>query len=224
MRILLVEDEVTLAKTIAVILKKNKYLVDTVYDGEEAIDYLEAEKYDLVILDIMLPKKNGFEVIETIRKEGINTPVLFLSALSQLEDKVKGLNLGGDDYLTKPFQIPELLARINALSRRSSSYISEVQEYNNVKLDKAKYEISYNNKSAVLSNKEMQLLSLLFTNPECVIETGTIMDQIWGWDTESDISVVWVYICNIRKKLQHIAAPIVIKAARGVGYKLEKIC
>ncbi|MDF2588104.1 MAG: transcriptional regulator [Anaerocolumna sp.] len=222
MRILLAEDEKELSNALVAILKHNNYSVDAVYNGAEALDYGLSENYDVMILDIMMPKMNGLEVLENLRKQGIHTPILMLTAKSQIEDRIAGLDKGADDYLSKPFAMGELLARVRAMTRRKSEFMPNVIELGNIKLNKDSFELSNDKSSLRLSNKEFQMLEMLMNNPKRLISTEQFMERIWGYDSEAEISVVWVYISYLRKKLESLDANVKIKAVRGVGYTLEE--
>ncbi len=224
MRILVCEDEISIAKALKVMLEKNKYTVDIVFDGLEALNYIQNNNYDVLVLDIMMPKMDGIELLKTIRNKNINTPVLFLSAKSQINDKVLGLEMGADDYLTKPFSSSELLARIKALSRRSNFYTSSILKLGNTTLDLNTYNLSSLDKQSKLNNKEFQLLELFFKNPEKVFSSEHLMDKVWDIDSIADIDVVWTYIGFLRKKLKEINSNLEIKTIRGVGYCLKQIC
>ncbi len=223
MRVLYAEDEKAINEAITEILIKNKYSVDSVYDGEEALDYLETSEYDIVVLDIMMPKLDGISVLREIRSKRIQTPVLLLTAKSELEDKIAGLDFGADDYLTKPFESKELLARLRAISRRGNDLISDEISISNITLRRSTFELSSKNSKEifVLSNKEYQLLELLMSNPKLVFSKDMLMDRIWGYDMDTDISVVWVYISNLRKKLKKLNSFVNIKNKRNLGYHLE---
>ncbi len=223
MRILICEDEIDLADGLCTILKGNKYSVDVVYDGEEALTYLEAENYDAVVLDIMMPKVDGITVLKTIRENGNSIPVIMLTAKSELEDKVIGLDCGADDYLTKPFEVKELLARLRAITRRKETVTDNVLTFGNITLNRTNFELSSEKGSYKLTNKEFQMLEMLMLTPSNIISADTFMDKIWGYDTDSDISVVWVYISYLRKKLAKMEADVEIKVTRNVGYSLEEI-
>ncbi|AIZ35986.1 MULTISPECIES: response regulator transcription factor [Parvimonas] len=223
MRILICEDEIDLADGLCTILKGNKYSVDVVYDGEEALTYLEAENYDAVVLDIMMPKVDGITVLKTIRENGNSIPVIMLTAKSELEDKVIGLDCGADDYLTKPFEVKELLARLRAITRRKETVTDNVLTFGNITLNRTNFELSSEKGSYKLTNKEFQMLEMLMSTPSNIISADTFMDKIWGYDTDSDISVVWVYISYLRKKLAKLDADVEIKVTRNVGYSLETI-
>ena len=223
MRILICEDEIDLADGLCTILKGNKYSVDVVYDGEEALTYLEAENYDAVVLDIMMPKVDGITVLKTIRENGNSIPVIMLTAKSELEDKVIGLDCGADDYLTKPFEVKELLARLRAITRRKENVTDNVLTFGNITLNRTTFELSSEIGNYKLTNKEFQMLEMLMSTPSNIISADTFMDKIWGYDTDSDISVVWVYISYLRKKLAKLEADVEIKVTRNVGYSLEAI-
>ena len=223
MRLLLAEDERALSKALATILERSNYSVDTVYDGEAALEYLAADNYDGVILDIMMPKKDGITVLKELRSRGSKIPVLILTAKSEVDDKVLGLDSGANDYLTKPFHSRELLARIRAMTRAQSSQTSSVLQMGNITLDQRTYELSSPTGSFRLANREFQILELLMQNPGNLIAAERLMEKIWGYDSETEISVVWVYISYLRKKLSALGANIQIRATRNVGYCLEEI-
>lgn len=223
MRLLLAEDEKALSKALTVILERNNYSVDPVYDGQAALDYLEADNYDGVILDIMMPKVDGITVLKEIRSKGNLIPVLLLTAKSEVDDKVLGLDAGANDYLTKPFHSRELLARIRAMTRTQTAQASSQLHFGNVTLDRATFELSSPSGSFRLANKEFQMLELLMSNPRNLIPTERFMDKIWGYDSEAEMNVVWVYISYLRKKLTALHANIQIKATRNAGYSLEEI-
>jgi DNA-binding response OmpR family regulator len=215
------KDEHELSNALVAILKHNKYSVDAVYDGEEALEYLEADNYDGVILDIMMPKVDGLEVLRELRLKGNKIPVLMLTAKSEIDDRVKGLDYGADDYLTKPFATKELLARIRSITRRQVEIIDSILFMGNTKLNRLTYELSTEKEIICLSNKEFQIMELFMANPKQYFSAERMIEKIWGFDTEVDISVVWVYISNIRKKMVTIEADIQIRAARNIGYTLE---
>ena len=223
MRLLLAEDERALSKALATILERSNYSVDTVYDGEAALEYLAADNYDGVILDIMMPKKDGITVLKELRSRGSKIPVLILTAKSEVDDKVLGLDSGANDYLTKPFHSRELLARIRAMTRAQSSQTSSVLQMGNITLDQRTYELSSPTGSFRLANRKFQILELLMQNPGNLISAERLMEKIWGYDSETEISVVWVYISYLRKKLSALGANIQIRATRNVGYCLEEI-
>jgi two-component system response regulator ArlR len=222
MRLLLAEDEKALSKALATILERNNYSVDAAYDGQEALDYLETGNYDGVILDIMMPKVDGITVLREIRKKGNLIPVLLLTAKSEVDDKVLGLDAGANDYLTKPFNSRELLARIRAMTRTQTAQANSQLKIGNVTLDRATYELSTSSGSYRLANKEFQMMEMLMSNPKNLISSERFMEKIWGYDSEAEINVVWVYISYLRKKLAVLHANIQIKAMRNAGYTLEE--
>ncbi|MBO4807392.1 MAG: response regulator transcription factor [Lachnospiraceae bacterium] len=222
MRILIAEDEVATAKALKVLLEKAGCSVDIVHDGNEAWDYIEAGTYEVIVLDIMMPGRSGLEVLSLIRSNRMTTPVMLLTSKAEIEDRVAGLDAGADDYLPKPFATSELIARVKALGRRSESYTDSVNTLGNVTLDANRYEISVaGGQSVKLTNKEFQLLELFIGHPGHVFSTEHLMEKIWGYDTESDIDVVWTHIGFVRKKLRSIGANVEIKTMRGAGYALE---
>ncbi len=222
MRILLAEDEKSLSRAVSAILKKNNYEVDAVFDGEEALDYLSAGNYDGVILDVMMPKKDGFAVLKELRASGSSVPVLILSARTEVDDKVTGLDLGANDYLAKPFAAPELLARIRAMTRSSSAQTTSVLRFGNITLDQTSFTLSSPTGSFPLASREYQMLEMLMSNPHRLISTEQFMDRIWGYDSDAEVNVVWVYISYLRKKLSALGAAVQIRASRGLGYSLEE--
>lgn len=222
MRLLLAEDEKELSNALVTILKHNNYSVDAVYDGLEALDYLQAENYDGAILDIMMPKMDGLTVLKKLRENGSDLPVLMLTAKSEIDDRVIGLDSGADDYLTKPFATKELLARIRSMTRRQAEITDSILRYGNIKLDRSTYELSTDGGNFRLANKEFQMMEMLMVNPKILISTDRFMEKIWGYDCEAEINVVWVYISYLRKKLSAINANVSIKASRGAGYSLEE--
>lgn len=223
MRILIAEDEVSIAKALAVMLEKNKYAVDTVHNGRDALDYILQTEYDALVLDIMMPGMDGLEVLKRARAEGIKTPALFLTARSQVEDRVAGLDAGADDYLSKPFAASEFLARVRALVRRSGSYAPAVLTFGNVCLDCSQYVLSAPGGRERLNNKEYQLMELFMRNPHYVFSSGHLMEKVWGLDSESEIDVVWTYIGFLRKKLKLVGGAVEIQTIRGAGYALEEM-
>ena len=221
MRILLAEDERDLADALEAMLKHNNYSVDTVDNGQDALDYLMLDDYDGAILDVMMPKMDGVTVVQKLREAKKNTPVVLLTAKSEVEDKVYGLDSGADDYLTKPFVIKELLARVRSMTRRQATFTSNVLELGNVSLSKYTFELSTEKDKVRLSNKEYQMMEMLMRNPGNVIQTEQFLERIWGYDSDSEINVVWVNISYLRKKLKALDANVQIKATRNVGYTLE---
>lgn len=223
MRLLFAEDEKSLSRAITAILKNNHYEVDAVYDGEEALAYLECGTYDGAILDIMMPKKDGLTVLKEIRRQGINTPVLMLTAKAEIDDRVLGLDSGANDYLTKPFAAPELLARIRAMTRTQMTQNTSSLSFGNLSLNQTSFELSSPSGSYQLTNKEFQLLELLIANPGQVISSDRLFEKIWGYESDADPSVIWVYISYLRKKLTALNASVRIRAIRNAGYRLEEI-
>lgn len=221
MRLLLAEDEKELSDALVAILKHNNYSVDAVYNGEDAYEYLRADNYDGAVLDIMMPKMDGLTVLKKIRAEGNTVPVLILTAKSEVDDKVLGLDCGADDYLSKPFAAKELLARIRAVTRRKTEAVNSVLKVGNLTLDCTTFELTSPTDSCRLPNKEFQIMELLAANSRQIISTDRFMEKIWGYDSEADVGVVWVYISYLRKKLASLEANVKIKAARGQGYYLE---
>ena len=223
MRLLLAEDEASLSRAIVAILKKNNYEADAVYDGEAALDWLASNNYDGVILDVMMPKLDGFTVLRRLRAAGNSVPVLMLTAKSEVDDKVMGLDAGANDYLTKPFAARELLARIRAMTRTQSAQNTSEMRMGNICLNRATFELSSPTGSFRLASKEFQMMELLLANPRHLISTERFMERIWGQDSDADIHVVWVYISYLRKKLAALSADIQIKATRNAGYTLEEV-
>lgn len=224
MRLLLAEDERELSKALVAVLNHNNYSVDAVYDGQTAFEYLLSENYDGAILDVMMPEMDGFTVLTKVREMGNDVPVLMLTAKADVDDRVMGLDCGADDYLTKPFVMKELLARIRAVTRRRLEATTAIWHLGNVKLDSATFTLMVGNQQVRLPNKEYQILELLLANPGQVISIERFMEKIWGYDTEAEISVLWVYISYLRKRLQQMQANVVIKAKRNQGYYLEEVC
>ena len=221
MRILLVEDEKNLSQAIEYILKKNKYIVDAVFNGEDGLDYALSNIYDLIILDIMMPKLDGIQVLKSIRQEKISTPVLFLTAKSTLEDKVIGLDTGADDYLTKPFEIDELLARIRAMLRRKGELLEDNITFKDINLNNSNYTLYCDKNSVQLPLKEFNIMKIFINNPQNVITKEYLIEKVWGFDSDTDYNNVEVYISFLRKKLLTIGSKVEIKTARGVGYYME---
>ena len=223
MRLLLAEDEKLLSEALVEMLSHNNYSVDAVDNGQDAIDYLLSADYDAAVLDIMMPRKNGIEVVKELRAAGKHTPVLMLTAKSQIEDRVEGLDSGADDYLTKPFAIKELLARIRAITRRQPELTNPSISFRDLTLSRADYLLSGPLGQVRLANKEYQMIEMLMSNSRQVISTERFMEKIWGFDSEATINVVWVNISSLRKRITELGAHVQIKAARGVGYSLEAL-
>lgn len=221
MRVLLAEDEKSMSRALTVILTRNNYSVDAVYNGQDALDYITGGDYDLAILDVMMPGIDGFEVLKRIRAKGIQIPVMMLTAKSQVDDKVEGLDLGANDYLTKPFDGKELLARLRAMTRKNTPAEGNELKFGNITLNRASFELSSPAGSVKLSSKEFQMMEYLMSNPGMLITTERFFDKIWGLDFEGDSSIVWTNLSYLRKKLIQIGANVRIKAARNAGYSLE---
>ena len=221
MRILLAEDELALAKALVKIFEKSNYSIDAVHNGQDALDYLEAGNYDVAILDIMMPKVDGITVLKKIRSAGSDLPVLMLTAKAEIDDKVLGLDSGANYYLTKPFDAKELLAAVRAITRQGKEVDNKLA-YGDLVLDRASFALSTPHGDVQLANKEFQMMEMLMANPGNVISVETFMERIWGYDTETESNVVWVYISYLRKKLEALSADIAIKASRNAGYSLEE--
>lgn len=221
MRILLAEDERSLARALVRILEKNNYAADAVFNGEDALAYLETGGYDAAILDIMMPKMDGITVLKTLRQRGNPIPVIMLTAKAEVDDKVLGLDSGANDYLTKPFDTRELLARLRAVTRNQNTADTKLR-LGNIALDRASFELSSPSGSFRLTSKEFQMMEMLMDNPRRLIPTERFMEKIWGLDSDAEINVVWVYISYLRKKLSALGADIQIKSTRNAGYSLEE--
>ena len=221
MRILLAEDERSLSRALVALLERSNYSADAVYDGEEALAYLEGGNYDALILDIMMPKVDGLTVLRRLREKGNPIPVLLLTAKSEVSDKVLGLDTGANDYLTKPFSTQELMARIRAMTRTQTGQVSSRITFGNITLDQATFELSSPTGSFRLANKEYQMMELLMCNPRQLIPTERFLERIWGYDSDVELNVVWVYISYLRKKLTALHSDIQIKVTRNAGYSLE---
>ena len=222
MRLLLVEDEKEMSNALVAVLKHSNYSVDAVYDGLDAYNYGISENYDGMILDIMMPKMDGIEVLKKLREKGINTPVLLLTAKSQVSDRIEGLDSGADDYLTKPFAMGELLARIRAMTRRKTEFSPNDLTIGNITLSRETFDLKGPSGTQRLGSKEFQMLEMMMVNKNTLISTERFMERIWGYDSDAEINVVWVFISYLRKKLVSVGADVEIKAARGVGYTLAE--
>lgn len=222
MRILLAEDERSLSKALIHILEKNHYSADAVYDGKEALEYARTGIYDALILDVMMPEMDGICVLKQLRQDGMDIPVLVLTAKAEIDDKVLGLDAGANDYLTKPFDTKELLARLRAITRKSNCQ-NTVLHFGNISLDCVGCTLSSPTGSYRLTNKEFQMMQILLSNPTQIVATERLMEKIWGYNSEAEINVVWVYISYLRKKLNSLNASIRITAIRNTGYCLEEI-
>ncbi|MBQ2668577.1 MAG: response regulator transcription factor [Clostridia bacterium] len=221
MRLLIAEDDPRLLKSLVHIFEVNKYVADGVDNGEDALDYALTGEYDGLVLDIMMPELDGIEVVKRLRNADVTTPVLFLSARTEVWQRVEGLDAGADDYLPKPFSTAELLARVRAMLRRKDNYTPDLLTYNGLALNRSTYELCYEEAAQLLSGKEFQIAEMILQQPKSVVSAEQFITHIWGWDTNVDTSVVWVHISNLRKKIDMIKAPVEIRFLRGAGYMLE---
>lgn len=221
MRLLIAEDDPKLLKSLTHIFEHNKFMVDGVPTGDAAFSYAQTGEYDGIVLDVMMPGMDGITVLQNLRKMNVKTPVLLLTARSEVSQRVEGLDAGADDYLPKPFSTSELLARVRAMLRRKDNYVPDLLSCQNVTLNRSTYQLEYNGCLQNLSGKEYQIMEIMMQNPKMVVPTDKFITHIWGWDSDVDTSVVWVHISNIRKKLDAIQAPLEIKFIRGAGYVLE---
>jgi len=222
MRLLVAEDDPKLLKSLKHIFEQNNYLVDSVSDGTDALAYAETEEYDGLVLDIMMPGLDGVQVLRQLRAQGISTPTLFLTAKAEVYQRVEGLDAGADDYLPKPFSANELLARVRAMLRRKDNYIPDILRVGDFTLNRSTYEIEYRGKINALSGREFQIMEILMERPGFIVSIDELMAHIWGFESDVEISVVWVHLSNIRKKLTAMNAPIEIRFIKGAGYKLEE--
>ena len=221
MRLLIAEDEKDLADALCVLFEKNQFSVDTVGDGFSAYEYASSGEYDAIILDVMMPKLNGIDVLKRLREDSVSTPVMMLTAKGQKDDRILGFNSGADDYLPKPFDPDELIARVRAFLRRSNAYTPDILRFGDISLDTGDGTLKCNNRQVKLSAREYRLMELFMRSPHTVISADRIMERIWGWDSDAETSVVWVHISNLRKKLSSIGSSVSIRANRGLGYALE---
>ena len=221
MRLLIAEDELDLAEALTVFFEKNKFAVDAVHDGLSAYEYGSSGEYDAIVLDVMMPKMDGVEVLRRLRKEGIKTPVMMLTAKAQTYDRIEGFDAGADDYLPKPFEPDELISRVRAMLRRSGEYTPSVLTFGDVSLDPGNGMLECNGMSVRLSGREFQVMELFMRSPKIVFSADRIMERVWGWDSEAEINVVWVHISNLRKRLHSVGSTVSINANRGMGYVLE---
>ncbi len=223
MKLLYAEDEKSMSEAVVDILTYHKYIVDAVYDGEEALSYALAEQYDGIILDIMMPGKDGFEVLKTLRQKGNNTPVLLLTAKSEVEDRILGLDMGADDYLPKPFAMGELLARVRAMLRRKETFTPDILKCGSISLNMQSYELSNGKQAFVLPKLEYQLMEILMLNQGIYLSSEDLLVKVWGYNTDAELGTVWVYISYLRKRLTALDANVAITAKRNVGYMLEVV-
>ena len=222
MKLLYAEDDPDVSRSVTALLTRSHYSVDPVYNGNDALTYLTDGDYDACIMDIMMPGMNGDEVVRKARAAGSQVPVIMLTAMGEVEDRINGLDAGADDYLAKPFDGGELLARIRALLRRHESYSPDVVTYGDLTLNRSTFALSCHEKSVSLSNKSFQMMEMLMLSPGRIISVDEFMQHIWGWDSESEINVVWVNISTLRKQLSSMDSKTAIKVVRGAGYRLEK--
>ena len=221
MKLLVAEDDPKLLKSLVHILEHNRFSVDGVSNGEDALEYGQTGEYDGLILDIMMPGLDGLQVLQTLRRNGIKTPALFLTARTEISQRVEGLDAGADDYLPKPFSPAELLARIRAMLRRKDTYLPDLLAIGSVILNRSTYQLVFQDKIQTLSGKEFQILEMMMQAPGTIIPTDRFITHLWEWDTNVDTSVVWVHISNLRKKISTIGAPMEIRFIRNAGYVLE---
>ncbi len=222
MKLLIAEDELDLAEALTVFFEKNHFTVDAVHNGLDAYEYAVTGEYDAVILDVMMPKMDGIQVLERLRAEGVKTPIMMLTAKGQKSDRITGFNAGADDYLPKPFDPDELLSRVRAILRRSEAYQPTVLAYGDLTLNPGSGVLDCGGKSLRLSGREFQIMELFMRAPRQVFSAERIMEKVWGWDNEAEINVVWVNISNLRKKLRSIGSRVSLRANRGLGYALEE--
>ncbi len=221
MRLLVAEDDTRLLRSLTHILERERYLVDEVDNGEDALLYAETAEYDGLVLDIMMPGLDGVAVLKRLRQEGIGTPALFLTAKADVEDRVKGLDAGADDYLAKPFAVPELLARVRAMLRRKDTFSPDLLQAGPLTLNRSTYELCWNGRTQPLSGREFQVMEMLMERPGCVVPCDDLLFHVWGWDSPVEVSVVWVHISNLRKKMEKLGTSASIRFLRGAGYVLE---
>ena len=221
MRLLIAEDDPKLLKSLKHIFEGRQYAVDAVSNGTDALAYAETGEYDALVLDIMMPGLDGMEVLRRLRSQGVSTPALFLTARTEVYQRVEGLDAGADDYLPKPFSTAELLARVRAMLRRKDTYTPDLLQVGELILNRSTYELQYGEKRQALSGREFQIMEMLMERPSFIVPSDALMAHVWGWDSEVDVSVVWVHISNIRKKLAALEAPVTIRFVRSAGYTLE---
>ena len=222
MKLLIAEDNKDISKALVVLLEKQGYSIDAVFNGNDALSYALLGNYDGIILDVMMPGIDGIEVLKALRQKNITSPILILTAKGELHDRVIGFDAGADDYLPKPFAAVELISRVRAMLRRRSDYQPDVLQIKDVVLNKGSLELSFQGQTMRLVNREFQVLEILMENMGKIITTDSIMERVWGWDSEVEVNVVWVTVSNLRKKFITLNAPINIRAVRGIGYILEE--
>ncbi len=222
MKLLYAEDERSLAEAVVDVLEYHKYKVDVVYNGQDALDWAQNDRYDGMILDVMMPGLNGLEVLRRLRAAGNRMPILLLTAKAEIEDRIQGLDLGADDYLPKPFAMGELLARVRAMLRRRDEFTPDLLQMGKLRLDRQSYTLSVGENSLLLPKIEFQMMELFLLNRGIYLSTEDILVKVWGYDTDAEIGIVWVYISYLRKKLAALGADVVIKVKRNIGYTLEQ--
>ena len=222
MRLLIAEDQQDLAEALSSFFEKNHFSVDAVYNGFDAYEYAVTGEYDAVILDVMMPKLDGIQVLQRLRSEGLKTPIMMLTAKGEKAERITGFNAGADDYLPKPFDPDELLSRVRAILRRSEAYQPSVLQWGDLTLDPGSGELCCAQRSVRLSGREFQVMELFLRSPRQVFSAERIMEKVWGWDNEAEINVVWVNISNLRKKLKSLGSRVTLRANRGLGYVLEE--
>lgn len=223
MRILIAEDDSKLLKSLVRIFELNHYAVDGVDNGNDAFDFAFSGEYDALVLDIMMPGIDGVTLLKRLREKGVTTPALFLTARTEIEQRIEGLDAGADDYLPKPFAMGELLARVRAMLRRKDNFTPDMLTFSELSLNCSTYELLYKGRSQSLSGKEFQVMEMLMQRPNLIVTSEQLITHIWGWDANVDTSVVWVHISNIRKKIDALGASVAIKFVRNAGYVLEAI-
>ena len=221
MRILIAEDDPKLLKSLVHIFELNHYAVDGVDNGIDALDFASSDEYDELVLDIMMPGMDGVTLLKKLRVKGITTPALFLTARTEIDQRIEGLDAGADDYLPKPFSTGELLARVRAMLRRKDNFTPDMLTFGTLSLNRSTYELVCGEKTHSLSGKEFQVMEMLMRNPGAIVTAEQLITHVWGWNTNVDTSVVWVHISNIRKKLEALSTPVSIKFVRNAGYMLE---
>ena len=221
MRLLIAEDELDLAEALSVFFEKNHFSVDAVHNGFDAYEYGVTGAYDAIILDVMMPKMDGIQVLERLRSEGVKTPIMMLTAKGQKNDRITGFNAGADDYLPKPFDPDELLSRVRAILRRSEAYQPTLLRCGDLTLDPSSGALTCGAHSVRLNGREFQVMELFMRSPRQVFSAERIMEKVWGWDADVEISVVWVNISNLRKRLKTVGSRVQLRANRGLGYALE---
>lgn len=223
MRLLIAEDDAKLLKSLVHIFERNRFIVDGVANGTEALEYAMTNNYDGLILDIMMPGMDGVSVLKELRCANITTPAMFLTAKTEIYQRVEGLDAGADDYLPKPFSTSELLARVRAMLRRKNNYVPDLLTFHALTLNRSTYELSCGDKMQLLSAKEFQIMEMFIQRPNFIIQTEHFMSHIWGWESDVDTSVVWVHISNLRKKIKAVDAPVEIRFIRNAGYIMEAV-